>query len=202
MPAKPAITIYPVAPLIDDRWSPRAFTNETITRSELGSLLEAARWSASCFNAQPWRLFVGHREFTPRVYDHIFSTLVEFNQTWAKPCPVLILMAAKMTFPHNGKPNPHAWHDVGMASAQLMLQAQYMGYHAHAMAGFDVDQAAELFNLPADGDIQPVSVIAVGKATDASVLPDDMAESEAAPRQRQPLVDMAFTESLAQGFGG
>ena len=37
------------------RWSPRAMTGQTPKESDVLSLLEAARWAPSCFNAQPWR---------------------------------------------------------------------------------------------------------------------------------------------------
>ena len=33
-----------------------------LTRSELDSLLEAARWAPSCFNAQPWRFAYAVRD--------------------------------------------------------------------------------------------------------------------------------------------
>jgi nitroreductase len=187
---KPATTNYPLAPLIAQRWSPRAFSDKDISLEEIGSIIEAARWSASCFNAQPWQLYVGSKTYYRDTYNKIFNLLVEFNQTWAQPCPLLILTVAKMSFPHNGKPNAHAWHDVGMASAQMMLQAEHMGLSAHAMAGFDIEGAYKTFNLPSNKEYQPVSVIAFGHATDASVLPKDMQEGETALRERRAYHDI------------
>ncbi|MEY4016389.1 MAG: hypothetical protein RLZZ189_186, partial [Pseudomonadota bacterium] len=46
---------YPIHSVFTDRWSPRSFSNEAITEDELLTLLEAARWAPSAFNAQPWR---------------------------------------------------------------------------------------------------------------------------------------------------
>jgi len=40
-----------VAPQFPSRWSPRAINGTALTRGELNSLLEAARWAPSCFNA-------------------------------------------------------------------------------------------------------------------------------------------------------
>lgn len=187
---KPATTNYPLAPLIAQRWSPRAFSDKDISLEETGSIIEAARWSASCFNAQPWQLYVGSKNYHRDTYDKIFDLLVEFNQTWAQPCPLLILTVAKMSFSHNGKPNAHAWHDVGMASAQMMLQAEHLGLSAHAMAGFDIEGAYKSFNLPSNKEYQPVSVIAFGHATKADVLPDDMQDGETAPRERRDFQDI------------
>ena len=46
---------YPVDPAFPHRWSPRAMSGEEIREEELFSLFEAARWSPSSYNNQPWR---------------------------------------------------------------------------------------------------------------------------------------------------
>jgi hypothetical protein len=45
---------HPIHPMFLERWSPRVFAPEPITEPELMSILEAARWAPSSFNAQPW----------------------------------------------------------------------------------------------------------------------------------------------------
>ena len=53
----------PVLQAIKDRWSPRAFDPKPIPEVELEAMLEALRWSSSCFNEQPWQqLLITHRE--------------------------------------------------------------------------------------------------------------------------------------------
>src|SRR5215471_14531707 len=47
---------YPIDALFLDRWSPRAMSGEPISETVLKTLLEAARWAPSSFNAQPWRM--------------------------------------------------------------------------------------------------------------------------------------------------
>ncbi len=37
-----------------DRWSPRSFLPDPISEEDVATLFEAARWSPSCFNDQPW----------------------------------------------------------------------------------------------------------------------------------------------------
>ncbi len=193
---------YPLHPLLANRWSPRAFADEAISSNQVGSILEAARWSASCFNAQPWRLLVGHTTQSPETYDKIFNTLVEFNQTWCKPVPLLILAVARTTFPHNGKPNPHAWHDVGLATTSMMIQAQAMGIYSHSMAGFDAEAAYDAFAIPRN-EYEPVAVTAFGYPALPDALTDDgMKDSETAPRVRQPLGEMAFANHFGQPFSG
>jgi nitroreductase len=55
---KPAVTHYPIHDLLRNRWSPRAFTNQPVAADHLLSLFEAARWSPSSGNLQPWAFIV------------------------------------------------------------------------------------------------------------------------------------------------
>jgi nitroreductase len=55
---KLADTTYPIEPLLKQRWSPRAFAARPVEIDKLLSLWEAARWSASCANQQPWYFIV------------------------------------------------------------------------------------------------------------------------------------------------
>lgn len=196
---KPAITSYPLHPLIKARWSPRAFTDAPIPTEHVGSLLEAARWSASCYNDQPWRFFVGHKTESPDTYQKIFDTLVEFNQQWGEPCPLLVLGVANLHFTHNGKPNAHAEYDLGQATTTMILQAQAMGYHAHSMAGFNADAAYEAFGIPR-GFAKPVAVTAFGVAGLPKLLDKNMQQGETAPRERKPIQQFAFEGHWEQPF--
>ncbi len=79
---KPAINQYPIHDLIKQRWSPVAFNNRPIEPTKIASLLEAARWAASCFNEQPWFFIVATQDNTQE-YEKLLSCLVEANQKWA-----------------------------------------------------------------------------------------------------------------------
>ena len=52
---------YPIHTQFTDRWSPRAFTDETMSEAQILALLEAARWAPSAANMQPWRFAWGLR---------------------------------------------------------------------------------------------------------------------------------------------
>ncbi|WP_275575126.1 nitroreductase family protein [Methylocucumis oryzae] len=55
---KTAITQTNIHDLMAKRWSPRAFAaDKPVSDTELLALFEAARWSPSCFNDQPWRFY-------------------------------------------------------------------------------------------------------------------------------------------------
>jgi nitroreductase len=187
---RPAENQYPIHDLIKRRWSPRAFSAQAVEPSKLLSLLEAARWAASCFNEQPWSFIVATKE-NEKEYERLLGCLVESNARWAKHAPVLMLSVAKLNFERNAKPNRHAFHDVGQAAASLTLQATALGLAVHQMAGFDIAKARERFSIP-EG-YEPVAAIAVGYQGDAGSLPEDLREKELAPRTRRPLESFVFT---------
>lgn len=181
---------YTVHDLIRGRWSPRAFSNRTVERDKLLTVLEASRWAASCFNEQPWSFIIATKN-EPAEYDRLLSCLVEFNQLWAQSAPVLILSVSKLHFDHNGKENRHAFHDVGAASCNLTTQAMALELFVHQMAGFDGEKAQSLFGIPQGWE--PVAMMAIGYLGDSQTLPESLREQELAPRSRKPLTEFIFT---------
>ena len=120
----------------------------------------------------------------PTEYNRLLSTLVEFNQGWAKAAPVLILAVAKLHF-DDGKPNRHAFHDVGLALENLVLQATTLGLSVHQAAGFDVEKARKEYKIPSD--YEPATVLVVGYAGDPQTLPNGLRDRELGPRTRKSL---------------
>lgn len=194
---KLAAAQYPLHELIVRRWSPRAFAGRSVEPATLARLLEAARWAPSCFNEQPWRYLVATRE-NPAEFERMLGCLMEGNQVWAKHAPVLMISVAKLAFAHDGKPNRHAFHDVGAASAFLTFQATALGLYVHQMGGIYVDRARETYAIP-EG-FEAVAGIALGYLGDPSMLPDAMRERELAPSSRQPLEGMVFAGRWGEKF--
>lgn len=185
---KPAATQFPLHELLSSRWSPRAFDGKPVEIDKIGSLLEAVRWAPSSNNAQPWRIVVGRKD-VPAEYDRLLHCLVDGNQAWARQAPLLLLTVAKMTF-DDGSLNRHAYHDVGLATENLLLQATALGLVTHAMAGFHLEKTRVDCQVPAG--YEPVAMIAVGYPGDAALLPDRLRERELKPRARRPLVDLVY----------
>src|SRR6185436_6826024 len=144
---KPAPTDYPVEEIIRRRWSPRSFAEQPVEPDKLRSLLEAARWAPSSFNEQPWSYIIATKD-KPDEFAQLLSCLVEKNQQWAQLAPVLMVSVAKLNFEKNGKPNRHAFHDVGLAVANMIVQATAFGLFVHQMAGFSPDKVREIFGVP------------------------------------------------------
>lgn len=193
--SKLAETRYRVHELLRRRWSPVAFADRLVEPEKLGSLFEAVRWAPSSFNEQPWSFLLTTRD-DPTEFQRMLACLVEGNQTWAQHAPVLILSIAKLNFERTGQPNRHAFHDVGLASTSLAIQATDLGLHVHMMAGIQVDKIRQEYSVPDGHD--PVAAIAVGYLGDASSLPEKLQRREAAPRQRKPLDQVAFTGRWGQ----
>ena len=192
---KLAETRYPIHELLRERWSPRAFADRMVEPEKLRSLLEAARWAPSSFNEQPWSFIVATKEH-PGEYERLLSCLVEGNIRWAQHAPVLMLSVARLAFERNQKPNRHAFHDVGLAAENLVIQATALGLAVHQMAGFHVDKARELFSIP-DGH-EPVAALVLGFPGDPAGLPEDLRERELAPRIRKLLESFVFSGQWGQ----
>ena len=64
---KPAPVARPIEPLLQRRWSPRAFSDKPVEREALLRLFEATRWAPSSYNEQPWRYVVVTRENPDRL---------------------------------------------------------------------------------------------------------------------------------------
>jgi nitroreductase len=175
---------------IQHRHSPRAFSAAGVSSADLKKVFEAARWAASSYNEQPWRFIVGHRGDS--TYQKIFETLVEFNQSWAKSAPILILSVGSRKFAHNGQPNHYSLHDTGAATAYLALQAWELGLRTHSMGGFDQAKARATFNIPDDYDIGAVT--ALGHPGDGSELPEHLKQMESKPRERKPLEEIVLSD--------
>jgi nitroreductase len=182
---KAAATGAAVHELIAARFSPYAWADQSVPADTLKSLFEAARWAPSAFNAQPMRYIVATREDSAE-FERLLAVLVEGNQGWAQHVPVLALGVAAKTFEHNGKANAWAQHDLGLATANLVLEATSRGLCVHQMAGIQPEVARERYAIPQD--FEAVTGIAIGYADGAT---DN--ERDRAPRTRRPLGETVFS---------
>lgn len=185
---KQAQTGYPIHELIKNRWSARAFTAAPIPQRLLMQLFEAASWSFSASNTQPWRYLYAHHHDTA-AFSKLFNCLAGGNQPWAKNASALVLAVAQTQTP-DGKPQKWAMHDIGAANMCLMLEATANGLVGHPMAGFDHQKATTDFNLP-EGH-EPVVMIALGYLDTPDTLIEPFKTRELAPRTRKPLAEFVF----------
>lgn len=169
-----------------DRWSPRSLGGPALTEVELNALFEAARWAPSCYNEQPWEF---HYATSDMARERFAAALVEKNRQWAVQAPLLVFVTARRAFSANGKVNRHAVFDAGAAWMSLALQARRLGLHAHAMAGFSIDKAAEVLGLSLE-EYEIMAAVAVGRRVTPERLPEDLRAMES-PNQRRPRSEIA-----------
>jgi nitroreductase len=188
---KHAATDHDVLNLIRERWSPRAYdATRAIPESELWRLFEAARWTPSSRNEQPWRFIIVDKIAHADVHAALVSALSAGNQAWAPQAPVLIVVAAKMTV-GAGDANRHAFYDTGQAVAYLTLQAQSQGLASRQMEGFDRVRTQAICQVPADYDL--VALIALGYPGSPDALPNEKhRQGELTPRTRRPAADFVY----------
>lgn len=191
-----AHTDHPIHDLLKQRFSPYQFSLERpVADADLVCLFEAARWSASSFNAQPWRYIVAKRE-NQHEFERMLNCLMEGNRPWAKYAAVLALGVAQMHFDHNGKANGCALHDLGAASAQLTLEATARGLQVHQMAGILPDVISEQYAIP-DG-YQPLTAIAIGYCESNDELAESIRDRDNKPRQRHSLTEFVYASSWGE----
>lgn len=172
--------------VLEQRWSPRAFAREEdLNQDTVGPAFEAARWSPSSGNSQPWSFDVGFRGDT--TFSTILETLASGNQVWAEHAAVLVANIAAVV-DAEGKPQSHAIYDLGQAVAHFTVQATAGGLMVHQMGGFDAQTLGR--ELGIESSQRVVTVMAVGSLGDPADLPEKLQEREAKTRERKPLSEI------------
>lgn len=188
---KPAKTDFDIHPVLNRRYSPRTFEDRMIEEDKLDRIFEAARWAPSSLNDQPWHILVGVKGLND-VYDKIFSSLLEFNQIWARLAPVLVVMVADKISRKTNKTNHVYLYDTGQAAAHLSMQAMAEDVFVHQMGGFDKDKLISTFSIPER--FEPVTAIAMGYAGKLENLPEKFQEMEKAERTRKSQKEFVFRD--------
>lgn len=186
----------PIHDLLAQRWSPRVYDPaHSLTTDELRTILEAARWTPSAGNSQPWAFLAGlrgdatHQAFVP--------LLSRGNSFWA-PRASALLVSLHQVAAEEGTDfvySDYAAYDLGQAAAHLTVQAQSMGLHVHQFAGFDHDAATAAFAVPSHWKV--TTGIAIGRlAPPESIEADEpsLADRERRLRARKPLDELVFAE--------
>jgi len=172
---------YPVAELIEQRRSRRAYSTNPIEHEKIKSLFEAARWAPSSMNEQPWSYLYATRD-QPELWNKLLDLLNESNRVWAINAPLLILSMARKTHIRNGANNALARYDTGAANTLLSIQATQLGLNVHQMGGYDRQKAIEILNIP--DAYEPIVIMAIGYPGDPDSLSENLKLREEAPRER------------------
>jgi nitroreductase len=172
---------------IEDRKSYRSFSDKAVSIEQIELLFEAARIAPSSSNGQAWSYYYAIKGSNQ--FENLCQCLSPSNLVWAKNASILVLSTAAKLYP-NGKVYKHAWHDVGLANAQLLIQAVHLGLICHVMGGFSAEQSADVVQMPESHE--PVCMIAIGYLGDGTNLTEDLRQRENLPRNRKSLEEVAI----------
>jgi nitroreductase len=180
--------------IIQERWSPYSFSSAPVEGFKLKAMFEAAGYAPSCNNEQPW-LFVFSTREEKKIFDDYVGFLSDGNKVWAKNAYALVISMARTKFSYNDKPNRYAFHDTGMAVANLLIQALALDVFVHQMGGYSKEKVRDYFRLT--DDIEPVAMMAVGYLGDGSSLPPELLKRDEKRRSRKSINEFAFKNSLS-----
>jgi len=186
---KEARSRYPILGLLRKRWSPRAFSDEPVEEEKLRILFEAARWSPSALNEQPWFFIAGLNG--DQTHQAIHGLLTATNRLWAGKAPVLVMACGSSRLKKDGAPNETFAYDLGQCVAHFSVQATGLDLYVHQMRGFDHALASKVFDLP--GEVVALTVMAIGYLGDPAILHPRMQKAELTPRERKEADDFVFS---------
>jgi nitroreductase len=178
---------HPIERIFVERWSTRAFSGEAIPDAILFRGFEAARWAPSGNNQQPWRFLYVKRD-NPN-WARLFNVLNERNQIWAGNAAALVLVLSRTVRIVDGQKQPSRSHafDAGAAWSNFAHQLKLLGWSTRAIGGYDKEAARAEFSVPDEYALEVV--IAVGKPTESTVLPEALRATNQ-PNDRLPLAQL------------
>jgi len=183
--------------LISSRQSLRAFADRRVEPEKIERMIEAARWSPSCANRQPWRFVIVEAGDPSR---HALEESLDAGNAWAKRAPVLIVTGARKADGSSVETRDYFHHDTGLATMSLLYRAVDQGLLAHPMAGWKEDPLRTALSLPED--FLPIAVIAVGYAGRKEDLDGETRKKDERTRVRKNAGEIAFRGRWGEPFRG
>jgi YbgC/YbaW family acyl-CoA thioester hydrolase len=181
--------------VISARQSLRAFSDRPVEREKIERMIEAARWSPSCANRQPWRFVIVEKESPTR---HALEEALDEGNAWASRAPVLIVTGARKEDGSTVETREYFHHDTGLSTMSLLYRAVDQGLLVHPMAGWKEEPLKKALSLPED--FLPIAVIAVGYAGKHEDLDEATRKKDERPRVRKDTGEIAFRDRWEEPF--
>jgi nitroreductase len=175
--------------LIVDRRSIRSFDPRPVELDKINRIFECARWAPSSYNRQPWR-FIFATSDQKENYSRLFNLIYESNKSWVSQVPLLILTVSEVFMHDRMSENKFAFHDTGMAVANLYIMARAMGLDFHPLGGYDKAKAKTVFHIP-EG-FEPMAMLAIGYSKPHQEFGDELKEYDNKPRTRKDLSEIVM----------
>ena len=145
-----------VKPLLRVRQT-RQFTSEPVTADELDAIADAARWSGSSQNKQPWRFITIRNAETLRA-------IAEAGEPNTRAMTTATAAIA-IVLPEEPQSKIGQAYDEGRAAERVLIAAEMLGLSA-GIAWVNADTRAavnEILRLPADRLVR--TIVAIGHAS-------------------------------------
>jgi nitroreductase len=162
-------------------------SGEPLSKEELYTLFEAARWAPSSYNNQPWIFVFADRE--SEEWATFLDLLYPANRQWADKAGVLIVVLSRTLFYYNNKPSRTHSFDTGAALENLALQGYAMDLVVHGLEGFDYDKAREVVDAPQEFAVE--AMFAIGKPGPLAGLSQEL-QSREKRSDRKPIGQFVF----------
>ncbi|MBC8450515.1 MAG: nitroreductase family protein, partial [Chloroflexi bacterium] len=154
-------TDVPISPeavldLLKSRRSIRRYRPDPVPDEMVEQLLEAGQWAPSASNRQPWAFIVVRDEaIRQQVAEHAAFYFIRWAH--AAEAPLLIVLCGDARNPAYRR---YLHEDIGLAGAQIMLQAKALGLGTCWLGGIDRKAIAATLKLPEH--LEVVGLLTVG----------------------------------------
>lgn len=183
--------------ILTARKSTRAFSDRPVEPEKIERMVEAARWSPSCANRQPWRFVIVKTADPARP---ALEEALDPGNGWAKKAPVLIVAGARKEDGSVVESREYHHHDTGLATMSLLYRAVDQGLLVHPMAGWKEAPLKAALSMPEE--FRPISVVAVGYPGRPEDLDEETRKKDARPRTRKRAGEVAFRGRWGEPFRG
>jgi len=171
--------------LLKARRSIRRYRADPVPDDMVEQLLQAGRWAPSASNRQPWQIIVIRDE---AIRQHVAENAAAFVIRWAQAgeAPLLLVLCGDAGNPIYRR---FLHEDVGLAGAQIMLQAHALGLGTCWIGGLDRAALTDILRLPDHLDV--VALLTVGFPAE-----------DPAPRSRKPLSEIVHYDVYGKPTAG
>ncbi len=183
--------------LIAARRSLRAYADRAVEPAKIERMIEAARWSPSCANRQPWRYVIVEKGAPSRA---ALEAALDPGNGWATRAPVLVVAAARRVDGSVVESREYYLHDTGLATMSLLYRGADQGLLVHPMAGWKEGAVRAALGMPEDA--VPIAVVAVGYAGRPGDLDEATRKKDEKPRVRKGIGEIAFAGRWGEPFRG
>jgi nitroreductase len=158
--------------LINNRQSVRSYKPDAVEKEKLDRILEAGRLSPSACNAQPWKfIVVDNPELKNKIADATSNRVIGLNH-FTKQAPVhIVIVLEPANFSSNFgsfvKDKNLPLIDIGIAAAQICLQATTEGLGTCILGWFNETSVKKLLQIPRGKRV--ILIITLGYAANEEI---------------------------------